>query len=181
MHIYKKHKHEKATLCKTCGFITQSHKDVSEHRLKHKTKSGWRGPTAFRKPNCCRLCDFSGTFDNLRKHYTESHMNEKHFKCSICEYSTHAKSQLTLHVDGFHTNTFHKCNHCDFETKWPAYLEKHTKSRHTETYFKCSVCDYGNKWKVLVNSHERNKHGIRKKEFKKKIISYKDKRKAEVF
>ena len=100
----------------------------------------------------CALCPARFyNIKNLRAHI-QSHLREKQFKCSSCNFATHTQASLCAHRKYKHENSTRKvkCSFpgCNYSTADASTLKKHQKTHETDPDRRCpflcrfSRCSY---------------------------------------
>lgn len=106
----------------------------------------------------CSVCEFtSRNRMQLSKHEREEHIKTKFFRCSKCTYVTHIKARYTKHVK-YHSMPMIKCDMCDFRTPYKWNLDRHCKNHNGKGAFRCSACNFTADIKQSLTVHEMNHH-----------------------
>jgi len=117
------------TVMKTCQFCGGSYKRVDRHI--EITNCG--GGQKERKKLSCEQCDKTFTLqETLKKHIKIVHLQIRNKTCLYCDYKTHTKFNLDLHINKMHLGIQTEkqtCSHCDVSTY---RLEHHMKIYHGE-------------------------------------------------
>ena len=118
-HIEVNHGTEELS-CEHCDYKTMSPKDLKKHWLyRHK-------PGKERIP--CDHCHFTATrADALKRHVEARHLGIRH-SCSLCNYTTGCKSDLSKHKKYTHAETV-TCDVC-FKVYKAWSIEKHKRKAH---------------------------------------------------
>ena len=125
-HFHKKNKHEK-NVCNICGLALSKNSSMSDHMISiHKVK----GSQKF----VCEICAFSTFSKPLLKNHKRMHDEQKNLKCPHCDYKTHDKSRVHVHIDSKHPDQYAKkfdCSHCSRKFIFEDSLKKHMQNQKT--------------------------------------------------
>ena len=124
--LHKKNKHEK-NVCNICGLALSKNSSMSDHMISiHKVK----GSQKF----VCEICAFSTFSKPLLKNHKRMHDEQKNLKCPYCDYKTHDKSRVHVHIDSKHPDQYDKkffCSHCSRKFIFEDSLKKHMQNLKT--------------------------------------------------
>lgn len=182
------HSQEKLVACYVCGSLFASFTKYIDHcsRSNATTSAGatTAKPIKFQCSHCskkfltnnllkehlrkhinkykCSQCDMTCTTKNdLDKHVTYKHSDEKPFKCEYCEYKCKAQNDLNKHVQAKHMDTYeYQCNDCnDYVTKSLSLMKKHMMKYHLNQskmayLYKCHICEE----KIYTNGSTLSTH-----------------------
>ena len=89
------------------------------------------------------------------------------YKCSLCNYTSSTKSNLTKHILGIHERRKpYICDLCEYKTYFSSNLLRHVHSVHEESKsFTCHICEYRCSAKAILMAHILSVHE-KKKPFK---------------
>ena len=128
--------HNPTKACPHC-----EHKAPNQSYLRrHIDRVHFRGDSK-RKPH---ICDYCGnrfyTACQLNIHIT-THVRNKQYKCSQCDYVTHTEILLALHVKNIHVyRDSLVCNICGATLRSKGSMEQHQRRHYDEKPFKCTEC-----------------------------------------
>ncbi|XP_055709569.1 uncharacterized protein LOC129805580 isoform X1 [Phlebotomus papatasi] len=106
----------------------------------------------------CSVCDFTTlSRSQLTDHERNDHIKTKFFRCSKCSYVTHIKARFSKHVK-YHSMPMIKCIMCDFRTPYKWNLDRHMKNHGGTGPFKCAACNFTADIKQSLTVHEMNHH-----------------------
>ncbi|XP_059618405.1 uncharacterized protein LOC132262929 [Phlebotomus argentipes] len=106
----------------------------------------------------CSVCDFTTlSRSQLTDHERNDHIKTKFFRCSKCSYVTHIKARFSKHVK-YHSMPMIKCMMCDFRTPYKWNLDRHMKNHGGTGPFKCAACNFTADIKQSLTVHEMNHH-----------------------
>ncbi|GAB0094090.1 uncharacterized protein DMENIID0001_093130 [Sergentomyia squamirostris] len=106
----------------------------------------------------CSVCDFTTlSRSQLTDHERNDHIKTKFFRCSKCSYVTHIKARFSKHVK-YHSMPMIKCVMCDFRTPYKWNLDRHMKNHGGTGPFKCAACNFTADIKQSLTVHEMNHH-----------------------
>lgn len=92
----------------------------------------------------CSMCDMTCTRPAaLARHIRHRHMNERPYKCNLCEYASCSKQNLETHLITHCSEKLMACDECSFRCRSMASLDKHINDVHGQNYLKtyeCHVC-----------------------------------------
>ena len=118
------HSGTKAHNCMQCSYSSLSAGTMKIHNLTH---------TELYKLHKCDQCAVSfNTVIKLRAHKV-SHLTEKRFRCTICDYKSKRKFQLKKHMKHVHTESEEtplQCKLCTFTSTYVAHLKQHISRVH---------------------------------------------------
>ena len=150
-----------------CMFTTNFKPNLKKHGRRHDTDPNVRRPFPCTFENCdyratvkwvlkehmnvrhtptraktfkCPMCpSIFYTKGNLREHIP-THVKEKRFQCSQCEFSTHTKICLTRHVRGIHEKSVaFTCSvpGCNYSTTYANAAQKHRNTHEPDPNVRC--------------------------------------------
>ncbi|XP_063383310.1 zinc finger protein 84-like [Cydia fagiglandana] len=126
----------------------------------------------------CDLCNYSTDEKYRLKVHGKVHSGEKPFKCKLCSYSTAYKAHLQIH-DRIHTGERpYKCDQCSYASIQKCDLSVHKRVHSGEKPHKCSHCIFACKRKRDLLAHERT-HKV-EKPFKCEHCDYSSNRKRDL-
>ena len=125
-HSHKKTKHEKR-VCNICGLALCNNTSLNTHMISiHKIK----GTQSF----VCEICGFSTFSKPLLKNHKRTCDNQKNQICPHCDYKTHDKTRVHIHIDSKHPDQYDKkffCSHCPRKFIFEDSLKKHMQNQKT--------------------------------------------------
>ena len=95
-----------------------------------------------------------------------SKIEDKKFKCSLCDYKCKKKEHLKLHLWNIHNigdGEIFKCSVCNYESKINGNLKRHLWCVHNigeGKIFKCNYCDFEGKTNENLKKHLWQVHNI---------------------
>lgn len=126
----------------------------------------------------CDLCNYATDEKYRLKVHGKVHSSEKPFKCNLCSYSTAYKAHLQIH-DRIHTGERpYKCDQCSYASIQKCDLSVHQRVHSGEKPHKCSYCSFACKRKRDLLAHERT-HKV-EKPFKCDHCDYSSNRKRDL-
>ena len=105
------------------------------------------------------MCEFdASTVDTFRRHISTSKHTNIRFFCDHCEYQTMEHGTLKRH-EALHKPASLECSMCNYKTKNKANLSRHIKTNHDSNSFLCDIC--GSSYKILLylKKHKKLVHG----------------------
>lgn len=106
----------------------------------------------------CTICEYSTLHrEQLTAHERQDHVKTKFFRCEKCSYVTHIKARFSKHVK-YHSMPMIKCIMCDFRTPYKWNLDRHMKNHGGTGLYKCSACNFTADIKQSLTVHEMNHH-----------------------
>jgi hypothetical protein len=158
--IHKRiHFNERNFICEICKKGFKNHKQLINHRVKHRTELENGTAKESLSKHVCNLCD--RTFNDsrlLRTHFDIVHKKLRPFICIDCGYSAASRSALKSHLRSHTGEKPFKCEKCNYTTSDHNSLRRH-KMRHSgERPYKCPFCPYACIQSSTYKQHLRNKH-----------------------
>jgi hypothetical protein len=143
---------------KTTSFPCTHCDQVFEKNYKLKRHiDGTHEKTRIPCPKCSKLFSKSG----LKPHMESMHVNRlvKSFKCSQCEFATHALKYLKSHRLTCHDDSRqrHQCPRCQKRFQFPSLLKNHT-CNDQQLSTKCDLCDMDFKGPQYLLVHYKKLH-----------------------
>ena len=108
----------------------------------------------------CELCEYkSNDKANFRKHLA-SHLSEKPFACTVCNFRCKLNQGLKKHIKRKHLGDRpYMCSKCDYRGHDKSELLSHERGKHSDVkLFSCRFCDFTAKYKGGVKNHETSMH-----------------------
>ena len=128
--LKKKPEKKRRFKCSECNFVESSIQKLNEHhRRAH-------------NPQMCGICNRTFTLASSLTRHMYDH-EEKSFKCDMCNYSSHFKSELETHKIVHRKQPSHQCMHANcgkwFRRRWDLtlHLQKHDGTELTCDYVGC--------------------------------------------
>ena len=76
------------------------------------------------------------------------------FQCTLCEYNTPKKSNLSRHVNFVHLKKTLTCSLCNYTCHSPTSLKQHNLKIHcTDKKFRCHICSFVFESLLQLNTH----------------------------
>ena len=148
-----------------CGYRAAQNGSLTRHvQIRHT-------PEMLRKFRCS-LCASRFASEWLLRAHIPQHLKEKMYKCDSCNFSTHTKMGLRLHVQALHeTSVTFKCSApgCNYSTTYRPRLKDHLKIHEPDPLKKRPVpCNFSNCTFRAYNSghmklHVEHKHNPERK------------------
>ena len=80
----------------------------------------------------------------LNQHIRRVHINDKHFKCELCDYAASSESNLKQHTKSAHIQQKDfMCELCDYATSTKGHIKSHIKISHNKQE-EMTICNYDN-------------------------------------
>jgi hypothetical protein len=89
----------------------------------------------------------------------KGHTGEKPFSCTLCEYRTAQKSDLTSHMKTHTGEKPYSCTLCKYRTGHKSHLTDHMRTHSGEKPFPCTLCEYRTATKSDLTDHMRRHAG----------------------
>lgn len=145
-----KHQMEKIHKCDKCEFKTHDKDSLRAHQKVHDTKR-----------YACKDCNKEyKKKETLMWHWKKQHSDQDHksFHCSSCEFKTHHRPNLTMHVNTVHLGLRpFKCELCEKSFTQKSHLRTHQKTVHDSSFsVQCPEC-----LKQLKSQRSLTEHMIR--------------------
>lgn len=129
-------------------------------------------PHKLKKMYACTMCDFSTSNRSNLTYHISKHTGERPFKCAHCEHRARSAAYLKIHVRSRHTGEKpYACPSCNFATPHSNALKSHIAAKHTgEKKYKCDLCDFSAVHSGNLKYHINSKHS--EKPFKCSLCNY---------
>jgi len=152
-------KHKRALHC----FAEYKQENVSQEvpfytvtDVEHFTELSKPPPVTEFKYSKCPYCQ--KLLANTKEHVKAVHLKEKNYFCTICNYKTLFKSDLSKHVELIHKKIKKSCVECG---KHVANLPEHIRIVHRrEKRFQCNHCQYACTKQSDMKKHTKNVHKL---------------------
>ncbi|KAF5274988.1 hypothetical protein FQR65_LT16812 [Abscondita terminalis] len=107
------------------------------------------------KPFKCNICDYRSRQSVHLKRHMYKHSDEWPFRCDKCDYKCYDKTDMTRHGRTHTREKPFKCNFCDHCCSTLANLKVHLHKHSIERPYSCDQCDYKCRYKTALTPHKR--------------------------
>ena len=112
--------------------------------------------------NSCQECREKFTYlDSLKKHYKNTHINQKPYACDVCSRKYFTSNELKQHYKKHETERPFECDLCEKSYKNAFSLKTHKFSHTGERPYLCRVCGKGFKTSSEESLHLKTHTGER--------------------
>ncbi|KAH8296910.1 hypothetical protein KR044_000627 [Drosophila immigrans] len=129
-------------------------KEANESELFYLKACDFLPPKMLKQKLLCEICQQETSSD----HVLQAHMHKVHnigdlpFKCSLCERSFVARSELATHMQRVHIGKTHKCNYCERSFAVNSDLSVHMRT-HTGNNILCELCGKAFRLRSQLKAH----------------------------
>lgn len=114
----------------------------------------------------CPFCDMTCPGPaSLSNHIRFRHLDDKPFKCELCDFRSKTQSDLACHHRVHLPDGFYKCNEvgCDYSARSPSALSWHYRRVHAnevDPMYCCHICNFRYSRGFLLTKHLVSKHSF---------------------
>ncbi|XP_070546228.1 zinc finger protein 25-like isoform X1 [Ptychodera flava] len=108
----------------------------------------------------CDYCEYKTHYKYQLNIHMKRHSNSEAFDCKFCGKHLVSLSSLNNHIQRFHIQSKHQCTDCKKEFAFLDELNHHIARHHQDNinHFICEKCGKGFHTKILLNGHLRQTH-----------------------
>ncbi|XP_046398950.1 uncharacterized protein LOC124165546 [Ischnura elegans] len=146
-HMKKHFPRDRPYSCSKCGLSFLTMDNLKQHLKRHK-KRRW----------CCNIKNCSQAFSTkheLLAHISGPHVDEKSFKCHLCDYSGKNLPALIRHKKVHEIQPTEKCETCSQVFK-KGNLRRHMKIHGKNDLYHCPFCSFTSYYLTSVHRHVTN-------------------------
>ena len=112
------------------------------------------------KYDCSECTHRAASRSGLAVHKKLIHMkiNLPKLKCEQCEFETHTKTTLKIHIDSIHSGIKYDCTLCDYKGSQKGQVRTHMEMVHFKKKYPCNICSLEFASKQNVQKHLRKQH-----------------------
>ncbi|KRT79796.1 zinc finger protein, partial [Oryctes borbonicus] len=144
------HTKERVIACPTCGKMFATKTKFYDHRKRQL-------PLELQSYQCSQ-CSKLFPSERLLRDHMRSHIN--HYKCSMCDMTCPKPSILAQHIKYRHLNERpYKCNLCEHASVTKANLEQHLTTHCVEKLMICDECNFRCRSLYGLDRHYQTVHG----------------------
>ncbi|CAL4181883.1 unnamed protein product [Meganyctiphanes norvegica] len=126
------------------------------------------------KHHKCTTCEFSTASKKVINRHMLKHMDEKPFQCTKCEVSCKTQNSLKRHMEIHSSEKLHSCEKCGKAFLRKCNLKNHMYSHNDkeDKQFACTLCDTKFSRKIGLSTHMKYMH-IRERPYACTLCDYK--------
>jgi len=117
--------------------------------------------TVIEKNFSCPQCQFSTHVKRNLQVHMRQHTDEKPFVCPHCSHGTRTQSALTMHMRVHSGERAHVCEQCPYAASTAGNLRRHQRRHTGERPYQCERCPYRGKTSTDLKTHTRTHTGER--------------------